>query len=151
MAHSATNAYHNFLDFFSMHNKERLDGLSESYFTAMTYEERGLAFDYLLKLVDAGGTEESVNGLFRADPDRAVNHARRLLEEDALCGEAQIAAAWNLSRQSITSRRLSLTSSSLVFKGWFVPKLNNWAEYMRWISFSNAAGLVKSLWARVSI
>ena len=90
------NAYQNFLDFFSMHNKERLDGLSESYFTAMTQEEREKAFNYLLKLVEAGGTEESVNGLFRADRSRAVIAVKRLLEAGILSGEAQIAAAWNL-------------------------------------------------------
>jgi hypothetical protein len=66
------NAYQNFLDFFSMRNKERLDGLSESYFTPMTREERGMAFEFLLKRVEKGGTEESVNGLFRADERRAI-------------------------------------------------------------------------------
>jgi len=90
------NAYQDFLDFFSMHNKERLDGLSESYFTAMTQEEREKAFNHLLKLVEAGGTEESVNGLFRADRSRAVITVKRLLEAGILSGEAQIAAAWNL-------------------------------------------------------
>jgi len=78
------NAYQNFLDFFSMHNKERLDGLSESYFTAMTPAERG--------------TEESVHGLFRADPVHAVEVMERRLDEGTLSGEAQIAAAWNLRR-----------------------------------------------------
>lgn len=93
-----TNAYQNFLDFFSMHNKERLDGLAESYFTAMTGQERDLAFNYLLKLVETGGTEESVHGLFRANSDRAARAIRPLLSSGALRGEAQIAAAWNLWR-----------------------------------------------------
>lgn len=90
------NAYQNFLDFFSMHNKERLDGLSYSYFTAMTAEERGKAFDFLLSMVESGGDEESVHGLFRADPVRAVAPVKHLLESNGLIGEAQIAAAWNL-------------------------------------------------------
>ncbi len=89
-------AYQNFLDFFLMHNKERLDGLSESYFTAMTQEERGMAFNYLLKIVEAGGDEECINGLFRADRSRAVGPVERLLKARILDGEAQIAAAWNL-------------------------------------------------------
>lgn len=92
------NAYQNFLDFFSMHNKERLDGLSDSYFTAMTPAERAMAFDYLLGHFGAGGTEESVHGLFRADPIRAVEVMERLLREGKLSGEAQIAAAWNLQQ-----------------------------------------------------
>lgn len=90
------NAYQNFLDFFSMHNKERLDGLGESYFTAMTQAERQMAFDYLLKLVETGGSEESVHGLFRADSSRAVVAVRGLLDKGVLNGEAQIAAAWNI-------------------------------------------------------
>jgi hypothetical protein len=92
------SAYQNFLDFFSMRNKERLDGLSESYFTPMTREERGMAFEFLLKRVEKGGTEESVNGLFRADERRAIEPIKRLLASGALNGEAQIAAAWNLYR-----------------------------------------------------
>jgi len=92
------NAYQNFLDFFSMHNKERLDGLNEIYFIAMTPAERAMAFDYLLERVARGGTEESVHGLFLADPVRAVDVTERLLKEGKLRGEAQIAAAWNLQR-----------------------------------------------------
>lgn len=91
-------AFQNLLDFFSMHTKERLDGLSVSYFTAMTPAERTMAFNYLLTHFAAGGTEESVHGLFRADPGRAVRVMEQLLEDDKLSGEAQIAAAWNLQQ-----------------------------------------------------
>lgn len=90
------NAYQDFLDFFALHNKERLDGLSEQYFTAMTRDERARAFDYLMARVERGGSEESVFGLFRADSQRAVAPVRRLLEAGTLSEEAQIAAAWNL-------------------------------------------------------
>lgn len=79
-----------------MRNKERLDGLSESYFTPMSQEERMRAFNYLLKLVETGGNEESVHGLFRADQNRAIEPVKRLLEAGKLNGQAQIAAAWNL-------------------------------------------------------
>lgn len=92
------SAYQNFLDFFSMHNKERLDGLSESYFTAMTQQERAMAFDYMLGRLGAGGTEEIIHGLFRADPIRAAETIGPLLRDGKLSGEAQIAAAWNLYR-----------------------------------------------------
>lgn len=91
------NAYQRFLDFFSMYNKERLDGLSESYFTDMTQEERKMAFRYLLNLVKKGGAEESVHGLFRADRDLAVESIKQLMETGVLNGDAEIAAAWNLS------------------------------------------------------
>lgn len=102
------NAYQAFQDFFSMHNKERLDGLSESYFAAMTLEERGMAFDYLLKLVEDGGTEESVNGLFLADSKRAVAPIKHLLGGGALNGESQIAAAWNLSQTQAETNLLPI-------------------------------------------
>ncbi|WP_312520410.1 hypothetical protein [Massilia sp.] len=92
------SAYQEFLDFFSMHNKERLDGLSEGYFTAMNQKERAMAYAYLLDLVRKGGTEESVNGLFMADFSRAVDPVEDLLKEGELNGEAQISAAWNLSK-----------------------------------------------------
>jgi len=97
------NAYQNFLDFFSMHNKERLDGLSESYFTAMTPAERDMAFDNLMGHFAAGGTEESVHGLFRANPARAVEVMEQFLNDGKLSGEAQIAAAWNLLRNHSNS------------------------------------------------
>lgn len=67
-------AYQSFLDFFSMHNKEHLDGLSEIYFTEMTLQQRAMAFNHLLKMVEAGGAEESMNGLLLA-----IKNARALL------------------------------------------------------------------------
>lgn len=90
------NAYQNFLDFFSMHNKERLDGLSYSYFAEMTQEERCMAFDFLLKRVEKGGSEESINGIFKADSNRAFEEVKRLMGMRALNGEAKITAAWHL-------------------------------------------------------
>lgn len=94
------NAYQNFLDFFSMHNKERLDGLNEIYFNPMTPDERKMAFNYLLKKVMAGGTEESVNGLFLADEAQAGIEIKKLLENEYLREDAQISAAWNLYRST---------------------------------------------------
>jgi hypothetical protein len=90
------DAYENFLQFFSMCNRERLDGLCESYFTLMTSHERRMAFDYLLALVEAGGSEETINGLFIADCDRAIAPVSRLLADAALNKEAQIVAARHL-------------------------------------------------------
>jgi len=90
------NAYQNFLDFFSMCNKERLDGLCENHFTGMTSHERAKAFDYLLELAKAGGSEETINGLFVADHGRAVASVSRLLAGATLNEEAQIVAARHL-------------------------------------------------------
>ena len=92
------NAYQNFLDFFSMHNKERLDGLSESYFLEMSQQERGMAFNHLLKMVEVGGSEESIHGLFLADKNRASSVVNKLLKTNVLHDDAKIAAAWNLFR-----------------------------------------------------
>lgn len=74
----------------------------------MTREERGMAFEFLLKRVEKGGTEESVNGLFRADERRAIESIKRLLASGALNGEAQISAAWNLYRIERDSELLSV-------------------------------------------
>lgn len=100
------SAYQNFLDFFSMHNKERLDGLSEIYFAEMTQQEKGMAFNHLLKMVEAGGSEESVNGLFLADAERAVLVVKSLLKNGILRDEAKVVAAWNLYRMQPDSSLL---------------------------------------------
>ncbi len=100
--------YDVFLNFFSLHNKERLDGLDESYFSDMTQQERDMAFSYLLKLVSAGGTEESIHGLFRANSERAVEVVEQLLNEGALSKDAEIAAAWNLGRGAQGDKYLSI-------------------------------------------
>lgn len=102
------SAYQNFLDFFSMHNKERLDGLSEIYFTGMTQQERAMAFNHLLKMVEAGGSEESVNGLFLANQERAVPVVTELLNNGILRDEAKVVAAWNLFRVKPDSSLLSV-------------------------------------------
>jgi hypothetical protein len=102
------SAYQRFLDFFSMHNKERLDGLDESYFSDMNQKERDMAFGYLLKLVRAGGTEESMHALFRADSERAVEPVEQLLNAGTLNKEAQIAAAWNLREVKWDDKLLSI-------------------------------------------
>lgn len=92
------NAYQNFLDFFSMHNKERLDGLSEIYFANMTQQERMMAFSHLLAMVEVGGSEESVHGLFLADEKRAAAVVGKFLKIGVLSDEAKLLAAWNLFR-----------------------------------------------------
>ncbi len=107
------SAYQNFLDFFSVHNGERLDGLSESYFTAMTQEERAMAFDHLLKMVETGGTEESVHGLFLADAKRASPAIKELLKNDKLRDDAGIAAAWNHYRMDPDPSLLNVFIRSL--------------------------------------
>jgi hypothetical protein len=92
------NAYQNFLDFFSMNNRERLDGLNEVYFSGMTEQERAMAFNYLLDRLDGGGSRETVQGLFLADPGRAAPIVRELLQANKLREDAEIAGAWELGR-----------------------------------------------------
>ena len=102
------NAYQNFLDFFSMNNRARLDGLSEIYFAGMTNQERSMAFDYLLNLVNDGGSRETVHGLFLADAARAAPIVRELLEAHKLREDADIAAAWNLQQIAPDAALLSV-------------------------------------------
>lgn len=90
------NAYQDFLDFFSMCNRTRLDGLDESYFAPMTPDERRKAFEFLLERVESGGSEESVHGLFIANAKDAAGPVRRLLTEGMLNPGAQVAAAFHL-------------------------------------------------------
>lgn len=92
------SAYDDFLNFFKMHNKERLDGLSESYFAAMTPDERTMAFNFLLNMLQKGGAEESIHGLFMADESHAFGAVSELLKSATLRDEAEIAVAWNLYR-----------------------------------------------------
>ncbi|WP_288393640.1 hypothetical protein [uncultured Herbaspirillum sp.] len=92
------SAYQHFLDFFSMHNRERLDGLNPSYFTPMTAQERCQAFDHLLEMTTPGGSAETISGLFLADAERAVPVVRTLLEQGVLNDDAALGAAWELYR-----------------------------------------------------
>lgn len=66
----------------------------------MTTAERRQAFDYLLEKVQAGGTVESVHGLFLADPSRATCENLRFIEQGILRPEAEVAVAWNLYRMN---------------------------------------------------
>jgi hypothetical protein len=102
------SAYQRFLEFFSMHNKERLDGLDESYFVGMTQVEKDMAFSYLLNKITAGGTEESVHGIFLANKERASPILKELLKNGGLRDDAEIAAAWNLYRISPDSTLVSV-------------------------------------------
>lgn len=93
-----SQAYQHFLDFFSLSGRERLDGFDASYFDSMSEAERQQAFDYLLQKVQAGGTAESVHGLFLANATVAAKEILSFLERGTLRPEAEIAAAWNLHR-----------------------------------------------------
>ncbi len=93
-----TTAYQRFLDFFDLQGTARLDGLDASYFEPMTPSERSNAYELLFAKVEKGGTDESVNGLFLADPARAVVEVTPLLEAGRLRPQAEVLAAWNLYR-----------------------------------------------------
>lgn len=91
-----------------MNNHERLDGLSEIHFTGMTTQERSMAFDYLLKPVQDGGSRETVHGLFLADAARAAPIVRELLDARKLREDADIAAAWHLQQIAPDATLLSV-------------------------------------------
>lgn len=90
------SVYHDFLDFFNQHNRDRLDGIDASYFASMPDHERRLAISFLLSKLDAGGSDEIVNALFKADANAAVGPVRDKLKGDQLRPSAQPAAIWNL-------------------------------------------------------
>ena len=87
-----------------MYNKERLDGLGWEYFKDMTNDELARAFDHLLAMVEKGGSQETVNGLFTADAERAVQPVLRLLEAGTLNDEAEMAAAFHLWQMQYSDR-----------------------------------------------
>ncbi|WUR14619.1 hypothetical protein E7V67_005805 [[Empedobacter] haloabium] len=85
-----------FYGFFKQCNKERLDGLNECHFSAMSLQERARAFDFLMERARGSGGAESIHGLFVADASRAVEPVKALLRAGTLTQSGQIAAAWNL-------------------------------------------------------
>jgi hypothetical protein len=94
-------AYQRFLDFFELWGTARLDGLDYTYFEPMTPAERGQAYDFLMHRlvnIEKGGSNESVNGLFRADEARALVELKAMLETGGLAPEAQLLTAWNAFR-----------------------------------------------------
>lgn len=79
-----------------MFNKERLDGLTEMHFSGVTQQEREMAFDYLLRCIEKGGSAETVNRIFTADFERALVRVVQLMDSGVLNEEAHLAAASNI-------------------------------------------------------
>ncbi|GGY83818.1 hypothetical protein ACFFTM_05770 [Pseudoduganella plicata] len=107
------NAYQNFLNFFSMHNKERLDGLTVAYFDAMTQDEKARAYEYLLARIKTGGVEEDVNGLFLVDPKLAYQDVANLLKSNQLGREAIIVGAGRLYTDSQDQNLINIFVSAM--------------------------------------
>ncbi len=105
--------YQKFLKFFSRTDRERLDGLDESYFRNMTDDERGMAFEFLLDIVKKGGSEESVHGIFLVNPQRAKESVGPLLKSGSLRPAAQLAAAWNLYKSEHSEEIFKVFLSSM--------------------------------------
>lgn len=57
-----TNSYERFIKFFNKMDKERQDGLDESYFAGMEEDERHKAYEILKKAFDKG-SNEAVKGI----------------------------------------------------------------------------------------
>ncbi|WUR14618.1 hypothetical protein E7V67_005800 [[Empedobacter] haloabium] len=95
------NTYQKFLDFFSMHNKERLDGLTSAYFDGMAQDERKRAYDFLFARVVSGGVEEDVNGIFMADSGKAMKDMAVLLNAKQLGNIAEIVVAGHMAAAGV--------------------------------------------------
>jgi len=65
-------AYQHFLDFFTLTQLERLQGLDSSYFSAMTDEERVQAFNYLKSDKNFPYYLENLRGLYLCDSEKAI-------------------------------------------------------------------------------
>lgn len=67
---NAGPAYKRFLAFFSLAQRERLDGLDATYFSDMTQSEKDMAFLYLKNGFEV--SEENIRGLYLCNPSEAV-------------------------------------------------------------------------------
>jgi hypothetical protein len=72
------SAYQSFLDFFSMHNKERLEGPSESYFVALSDSEKEEAWKFLQDGFESSA--ELITGLYNLDRARAAPLFKEAIE-----------------------------------------------------------------------
>lgn len=62
--------YQNFIDFFSLRQRSRLDGLDATYFSPMSAAEKDMAFEYLKNGFEI--SEERLRGLYLCNPDKAL-------------------------------------------------------------------------------
>lgn len=82
-----TSAYERFLNFFNSMNRERLDGLDNSYFEGMNEKEKRKSYDFLIKLFEEGSSE-AVGGLQALLGPKAydlfINRIRELRKKNAI-------------------------------------------------------------------
>lgn len=74
------------LDFFTLIQRERLDGLDATYFSPMTDAERDMAFEYLKDGFEA--SEENIRGLYLCDPDKAIALFKKTLARPGKVGNS---------------------------------------------------------------
>lgn len=75
-------AYQHFLDFFKLTQRERLEGLDRSYFSAMTEEEKNNAFEFLKSQPDFECFSETLRGLYLCHPEKAIDLFKFLLKKE---------------------------------------------------------------------
>src|SRR5687768_6339426 len=80
-------AYQRFLDFFSLSQRERLDGLDTTYFSAMTDAERDRAFEYLKNGFEV--SEENIRGLYLCDREKALALFKKTLAQPVKAGNSK--------------------------------------------------------------
>lgn len=67
---SYSPTYQKFLDFFSLTQRARLDGLDSTYFSSMSEAEKDMAFEYLKDGFEI--SEERLRGLYLCDAKKAL-------------------------------------------------------------------------------
>ncbi|WP_339616357.1 hypothetical protein [uncultured Gilvimarinus sp.] len=75
-------AYQHFLDFFTLTQLERLQGLDSSYFSSMTSEEKNKAFNYLKSNPNFTHHLENLRGLYLCDSEKAINLFKEELKKE---------------------------------------------------------------------
>ena len=75
----STNSYQRLFNFFELSQRERMDGLDQSYFSEMTAEEKEMAFQYLERYFEV--SEESLKGMYLCFPDRAITKFKEALKK----------------------------------------------------------------------
>jgi hypothetical protein len=72
-------SYKRFLNYFSLCQRERLEGLDASYFENMTGDEREMAFTYLMR--GFGKSEENIRGLYLCDKSKAIQLFTKTIDQ----------------------------------------------------------------------
>lgn len=82
-------AYQRFLDFFTLTQRARLEGLDAGYFSEMTDEEKDLAFAHLKNKPDFEFYPERLRGLYLCNTEKSIALFKEILKTDIPIYEMQ--------------------------------------------------------------